>query len=170
LEGSKRASHLLVAKYFYLDTAMIPEIVYHEFSHVALSDHLALSLSTPMLEGLADYFAIRIGETDQIGRGIKKYALSQPKNARNKDLYDPIFETGPFANSDFVLSVLWLIGKEYPEITDELIFRARTKLATESSDIRHDLIRALLDSCKEICPNPRADRMKLREIFEQKGF
>ena len=75
-----------------------------------------------------------------------------------------------FANSDFVLSVLWSIKKEFPEIANELIYDARTRLSTETSDIRHDLIGSLLESCSSICSNPRLDRMKMREIFEIKGF
>ena len=170
LEGSKRSEHLLMAKYFYLDTAMIPEIIYHEFSHVALSDRLALSLSTPMLEGMADFFATSISENPKIGSKIRHYSMSQPKNAKNKSPYSPVFETNLFANSDFVLSVLWKIGEGFPEMAEQLIYQSRTRLATETSDIRHDLIRAILDSCNEVCADPRADRMRLREIFEEKGF
>ena len=35
-------------KKFFLDTSFIPEVVYHEFAHVALSDHLTLSHSSPV--------------------------------------------------------------------------------------------------------------------------
>lgn len=170
LEGSKRSEHLLMAKYFYLDTAMIPEIIYHEFSHIALSDHLALSLSTPMLEGMADFFATSISENPKIASKIRKYSMSQPKNAKNNTPYSSVFETNQFANSDFVLSLLWRIEETFPEVAGQLIYLARTRLTTESSDIRHDLIRALLDSCNEVCIDPRADRMRLREVFEEKGF
>jgi hypothetical protein len=170
LEASKHSDKLFLEKYYYLDTAMIPEIIYHEFSHIALSDHLALSLSTPMLEGMADYFAVSFNDNPNIASKIKKYSLSMPKNGKNKNTYSPIYETNMFANSDFVLSVLWKVRLEFPEIADQLIFNARTMLKTGFSDIRHDLIGALLESCNTTCLSPRADRMKLRDIFESKGF
>jgi hypothetical protein len=170
LEGSKHANRLFLEKYYYLDTAMIPEIIYHEFSHVALSDHLALSLSTPMLEGMADYFATSISGSPHIASKIRKYSLSQPKDAKNKSPYNQIFESNLFANSDFVLSVLWLIKKEFPEQADALIYDARTRLKTETSDIRHDLIGSIMESCWRYCQDPRRDRMRIREILEDKGF
>ena len=169
-EGVKRSDKLFIEKYYYLDTAMIPEIIYHEFSHIALSDKLALSLSTPMLEGMADFFATSISGNPHIASKIKDYSLSMPKNAKNKSTYNPIYETNLFANSDFVLSVLWNLKQELPETGNRLIYEARNRLATETSDIRHDLIGSLLEACYQACEYPRRDRMKMREIFEEKGF
>jgi hypothetical protein len=170
LEASKRADRIFLSKYYYLDTAMVPEIIYHEFSHIALSDHLALTHSTPVLEGMADFFATSITNVPRIGAKIKNYSLSKPKNGKNNDPYSSIFETSAFANSDFVLSVLWDIKEEFGDFSKTMIYGARTRLATESSDIKHDLIRSLLDSCTETCTEPKSDRMRLREIFEDRGF
>ena len=166
LEASKRSDKLFLEKYYYLDTAMIPEIIYHEFSHIALSDSLTLGLSTPILEGMADYFSASYSNNPSIADKIQRYSLSMPKNGNNKNSYNPIYETNTFANSDFVLSVLWSIRKEFPEIADPLIFIARTMLKTGFSDIRHDLIGA----CNTICADPRADRMKMRDVFISRGF
>jgi len=170
LEASKHSDKFFLEKYYYLDTAMIPEIIYHEYSHIALSDHLALSLSTPVLEGMADYFSTAISGDPHIANKIKKYSLSMPKNGKNKTTYHSVFETNLFANSDFVLSVLWSVKQKFPTIADELVYDARTRLSTESSDIRHDLINSLLESCSKLCADPRADRLKLRQVFEDKGF
>jgi hypothetical protein len=170
MEATKRSDRFFIEKYYYLDTAMIPEIIYHEFAHIALSDHLALSLSTPMLEGMADYFATAVAKNPHIASKIKDYSLSMPKNAKNKNTYDPIYETNLFANSDFVLSVLWRLGIAFPENGSRLIYEARNRLKTETSDIRHDLIGSLLESCNQFCEYPRRDRMILRGIFEEKGF
>ena len=170
MRGSRHASRLFIEKYYYLDTAMIPEIIYHEYAHIALSDHLALSLSTPVLEGMADYFSTMISGQPYLGTKIRKYSLSQPKNGKNKDLYNQIFESNVFANSDFVLSVLTQIKNEFPDVATPLIFDSRTRLTTETSDIRHDLIGSLLESCNYFCKDPRKDRMRMREIFEERGF
>src|SRR5690606_1307067 len=59
-------TYLLGRKYFHLDSALVPEIIYHEYSHVALSDHLVLSHSTAVIEGMADIFAGFIGNTSKL--------------------------------------------------------------------------------------------------------
>jgi hypothetical protein len=170
LEGSRHTDRWFLEKYYYLDTAMVPEIIYHEYSHIALSDQLALTHSTPVLEGLADYFATEISGNPKIADKIRKYSLSMPKNARNRSDYNPAFENAFFSNSDFVLSVLWLVRDEFPDLTETLVYESRKALNTDTADIRHDLIGSLLDTCSIVCKNPRADRMRLREIFEKKGF
>lgn len=170
LEGAKHTDKLFLEKYYYLDTAMIPEIVYHEYGHHALSDRLAISHSTPVNEGMADYFATAIGNNPSIAKKMKKYSLAMPKNGKNKNRYDPIYETSIFANSDFVLSVLWSIKKEFPEVADQLIYDARTHLSTGESNIRSGLLGALIESCKTVCLTPRVDRLKMLEIFELRGF
>ncbi len=170
LKGSRYADPLFIKKYYYLDTAMIPEIIDHEFSHIALSDHLALSLSTPILEGLADYFATAISGRPEIATQIKLYSMSMPKHGRNPNHYHPELEEPYYSNSDFVLSVLWLVKDTFPEVADALIFNASLGLSTSSSDIRHDLIRSLLDSCSIFCQDPERDRLVLRQAFEAKGF
>ena len=170
LKGSRNLDSLFLEKYYYLDTAMIPEIIYHEFSHIALSDHLKLTLSTPMLEGLADYFATAVSGNPEIASNIRQYSLSMPKNGRNPIRYDPALETLYYSNSDFVLSTLWRVRDLFPERADSLILKARLSLSTARSDIRHDLIRALLEACRDGCQAPRADRLRLMQSFEEKGF
>jgi len=170
LQTTKHMDKLFLEKYYYLDTAMIPEIIYHEFSHMALSDHLVISHSTPVNEGMADYFATTLGDNAHIASKIKKYSLAMPKDGKNKKNYNPAYETKALANSDFVLSVLWSVRKEFPETADQLIYKAREFLNTDSSDVINDLPEALLESCQTVCENPRADRMKLREVFTNRGF
>ena len=170
LEGSKHADRLFLEKYYYLDTAMIPEVIYHEFAHMALSDHLVISHSTSVNEGMADYFATAISNNPHIASKINEYSLAMPKNGGNKNTYHPAYETKPMANSDFVLSVLWSVRKAFPEIADQLIFNARLFLTTDSSDIENGLTAALLESCLTVCSSPRADRQKLRELFSDRGF
>lgn len=55
--SAKKLDRLFMEKYYYLDTALIPEVIYHEYSHYVLQDYLVLSHSTGVVEGLADYFA-----------------------------------------------------------------------------------------------------------------
>jgi hypothetical protein len=48
LRGLRHLNPAILLEEYYLDAAMVPEIVYHEFSHIALSPHLKLNLSTPV--------------------------------------------------------------------------------------------------------------------------
>ncbi len=165
-----RIDRLFMKKYYYLDTAMVPEIIHHEFAHIALSDQLELTRSTPVIEGLADYFATAISGNPDLAARIRRYSGSIPKRGRNRVPYSPEAERFVYANSDFVLSVLWLVRDRFPAVADRLILHASSMLSTGSSDIRHDLIRALLESCREKCADPRRDRLELIRAFEEKGF
>jgi hypothetical protein len=168
-EGA-RIDRLFMKKEYYLDTAMIPEIIQHEFAHLALSDHLELVRSTPVIEGFADYFSTTLSGNPNIATRIRAYSNSAPKKGRNRQVYTQDLERLFFSNSDFVLSVMWLIRDRYPQIADRLIYRASFALTTRHSDIRHDLIRALLDACLIECKEPRRDRLELIQAFEKKGL
>ena len=165
-----KLDRLFMKKEYYLDTAMIPEIVMHEFAHLALSDHLDLSRSTPVAEGLADYFSASASGNPDLAAGIRRYSNSVPKRGRNREPYASDYERLYFANADFVLSVLWLVRDAFPAVADRLILHASEALTTRQSDIRHDLVRALLDACSRDCPDPREDSFRLVRILEKKGF
>ena len=72
---SGAAAQLFAQNIYKLDSAMVPEIIYHEFSHIALSDHLQLTHSSPVNEGLADYFAGKIANSTKLATQIKEYNL-----------------------------------------------------------------------------------------------
>jgi hypothetical protein len=171
IEGSKHMDRLFIDKHYYLDTAMVPEVIYHEFAHVILSDHLELSHSTPVIEGMADYFAAVISDKRRVYSMVKGSSNAAPKDTRSKKTYNHRYEANRFATSDFVLSVLWdvreTLGKE---VADDLIYHVRTKLKTGSATINSHLIQAVLDACSEKCQRPKKDRLMLYEKFSQKGF
>src|SRR5665647_2012988 len=59
--------------WYWLDTALVPEIIYHEYSHAALSDRLVLSHSTAVIEGMADFFAGQIADSPTLAKKIKQH-------------------------------------------------------------------------------------------------
>jgi hypothetical protein len=83
----KVVNRAIIPQKFYLDTAMVPEIVYHEFSHIAMSDFMHPDLSTPVNEGMADYFAANIGGRPQLAKKIKEYSTSVGKNGKKRQFY-----------------------------------------------------------------------------------
>jgi hypothetical protein len=170
LEGSKHLDSLFIEKYYYMDTAMIPEAIYHEYSHIMLADHLEMTHSTPVNEGLADYFAALIADAPKLLNKIKKYSTSKIKDAKNKSIYSHYMEMNQNAQADFVLSVLWKVKLTLPEVADKLVYNSREMLDTSTSTIQHDLLKSLLETCDKVCSSPYRDRIKLHRAFEEKGL
>ena len=157
-------------KWYHLETALIPEIIYHEYAHVALSDHLVVSHSTPVIEGMADFFAGKISGHDELATHIKKYNTFSGKKADNKKRYREIFETTGMANTDFVFGLLWnlenVIGKHTSE---NLVYNLRTRIQTDST-IADELLWAVFDECDEHCENFSQIRYDLYKYFYSQGI
>lgn len=169
--GSKHTDRLFVDKYYYLDTAMVPEVAYHEYAHLVLSDHLEMSHSTPVNEGMADYFAAVQSQTKKIYNKVPGYSNAAPKNTKDKKKYSHWNESNRLATSDFTLSVLWDVRETLgPDIGDRVVYQARRYLTTSSSTISDGLLRAILKACDDKCEAPRRDKYKLYQTFLKKGF
>jgi hypothetical protein len=168
---SKKIDPLFLEKWFYLDTAMVPEVVYHEYAHIILSDYLKMSHSTPVLEGLADYFASAQANKRKVYAKVPGRSTSQPKDPYNKRPYTHWTEANRTASSDFVLAVLWDVRDVLGEdVTNKLVYQVRKYLTTDSATISDHLLRAILRSCDDICLAPRADKLRLYEKFSARGF
>jgi hypothetical protein len=157
-------------KWYWLDTAVVPEIIYHEYAHAALSDHLELTHSTAIIEGMADFFAGQIADSPKLAMHIKKYNTYNGKNAERKQDYMIQFEMSEYANTDFVFGLLWemkkIVGKEKGE---NFMFELRKKITTNSS-IRGQLIEGILQTCDEQCESPFVDKLKILKALNLKGI
>lgn len=169
--GSRYTDNLFIDKYYYLDTVMVPEIAYHEYSHIILSDHLEMSHSTPVNEGMADYFAAVQSKKRKIYSSVAGYSNSAPKDTQEKRLYTHWDESNRFATADFTLSVLWDVRETLgEEVGDQVIYEARKYLKTSTSTISDGLLRAILKACDQKCEYPKRDKLKLYSTFGRKGF
>lgn len=184
IQVSKYMDKLFMEKYYYLDTAMIPEVIYHEFGHVALSDKLKPVHSIAVIEGMADYFATRIANTVKMYRGIKQFSNNAYKNAKSKKFYHPAMEHENNADSDFTLSLLWRVRSELQKANakratkgrpavadiDKLIYQTRKKISFDSSII--ELTQALKRTCYQssACDNKRLAIGALNKAFVEKGL
>lgn len=147
IEVSKKMDKLFMNKYYYLDTAMVPDVIYHEFSHVALSDHLEPVHSNAVIEGMADYFAFRISGVYKNYGSLDEFSTAATKNAKNKNFYSPYFESSNNAHSDFTVSLLARVKSEIDKINKErdelgvphivdpdiLIYKSRNHMNSEST-------------------------------------
>jgi hypothetical protein len=157
-------------KWFWLDSALVPEIIYHEFAHVALSDHLVLSHSTAVIEGMADFFAGQIADSPNLATRIKKYNTFNGKKANRKQSYMVQFETTDYANSDFVFGMLWdlnsIIGQEP---APSFVYALREKINTNST-IKNQFIEGILETCEEKCELPFVDKLKILQRYNSRGI
>jgi len=134
-----------IAMDYKLDTAMLPEIIYHEYAHVAMSDFIPLTSSYVASEGMANYFASVILGKPSIGmkgadyvKNTKEYQFD--KKLKYKSAYD---HDSKLAHNSFTLSYLWkireTIQREYQsaELFDQIVFEARkyTDIALYTKEI-----------------------------------
>lgn len=161
---------LFTRKWYWLDTALVPEIIYHEYSHVALSDHLGLDGSTAIVEGMADFFAGKIADSPKLATHIKKYNTYNGKDATRKQEYKIQMEQGEMANTDFVFGLLWSMGEIVGKSNEEsFMFELRKK--TKPNDyIRKEFIEALLQNCDEHCTSPFTDKLRILKALNLKGL
>lgn len=161
---------LFQGKKFFLDTSFIPEIVYHEFAHIALSDRLTLSHSSPVNEGMADFFAAAISGSSKLADNVKDYAKRvREKDAFRDEAYQTGYESNSYANIDFVLGVLWQVRELDEEMGHSFIYNVRNRI-TSSSNIRHDLVKSILKECRKSCNSPLRDRIKLLNAYHAMGL
>lgn len=183
VETTKHMDKWFVNKYYYIDTAMVPDIIYHEFAHIALSRTMKPIHSVPVIEGMADYFATLIVDRDKMYSPINGISTNKVKKRNSKKFYHPYLEEQSNSESDFTLSLLWDVHQRFDLINEKrlkqkkkqlvspikLIHNAHLKL-TEQSNIIKDLTKALIDSCHEVCLNSRTGISELHRIIEKKGF
>jgi hypothetical protein len=163
-------SKVFTRKWYWLDTAVVPEIIYHEYAHAALSDHLELTHSTAIIEGMADFFAGQIADSPKLAMHIKKYNTYNGKNAKRKQDYMIQFEMGEYANTDFVFGLLWELKKIVGEDKGtEFMFELRKKLTTNSS-IRGQLVEGILQTCDEACASPFTDKLRILKALNLRGI
>lgn len=157
-------------KWYWLDTALVPEIIYHEYAHAALADKLVLSHSTAIIEGMADFFAGQIADSPKLAKHIKKYNTFNGKNAKKKQDYMIQFEMGMYANTDFVFGLLWelknIIGAEQGSA---FMYELRNNLTTNSS-IRGELVEGILKTCDAHCKQPFNDKIKILKALNLRGI
>lgn len=163
------AAELFKQRWYRLDSALVPEIIYHEYAHVALSDHLAITHSSPVNEGMADYFAGKIANSKQLATKIRDYNLFSGKKVKKKQMYRFEFERQDYANADFVFGLLYETEKVVGEKGPLMLYNVREKIETDST-IRGQLLEGILGSCKEHCTNPGLKHIQLLKLFHYKGI
>lgn len=163
----------LVKQTLYLDTAFIPEVIYHEYVHVALARYLKPSHHSSIIEGMANFFAADIGNTHAILKKTKGYSKGLDKiDAKKKIMFDSWMEDQSYAQYGFTFGLLYDVQKALgAEDGRDVIYRAHQKL-TASSTVRVDLLRAIEQSALEKFPASEHKRvlLTLSRVWQNRGL
>ena len=129
---------LLSKKYFYFDAVFIPEVIYHEYTHFAMSDFVPPIANTAVLEGFCDFFAAQISGRDKLIDTLGSYGtLVQQRSVLSKGYYFSGIDTEAGLGNDFVLSLFYelkvmLTSKENDLYAMRTLFDIRKGLSVET--------------------------------------
>lgn len=101
---------LFLRGHYFLDTALIPEVIYHEYAHYMMADAVEPIVNSTLLEGFADYFSTKVSGRLTLADDLGDYGrLIESRDALSRDVYSLNLDTTDGLGSDFVLSVLYEI-------------------------------------------------------------
>lgn len=163
----------LIKQSLYLDTALIPEVIYHEYAHVALARYLRPSHHSSIIEGMANFFAADIGKTHAILKMTKGLSKGlDTVDAKKKIMFDSWMEDQSYAQYGFTFGLLYDVQKALgSDEGRDVIYRAHQKLSASSS-VRHDLPRAIEEATKEKFPVAEHKKLltKLSLVWQNRGL
>ena len=149
----------IIKQRYYLDTAMIPEIVYHEYGHIALGPTLGFKRPTPIIEGYPNYFASKIsGLPDLAGHAHKYNHGDMPKRGFTKMTYS-------FDQEETAVELDKAFGAE-----GERILLQAIKYLNESSDLRSDFELAVTQAIDDVGSHPEALKLSALAVYQLKGM
>jgi len=167
LSQASLIQRLITKRWYLLESALIPEIIYHEYSHLALSDGLKLNQSTAVIEGMADFFAGKISNSKELATKVSKYNSFNGKRVSSTKLYQQEFESTSMANTDFLFGLLWQVNEIVQD--ESLIYDLRNKITTDSN-IRDNLIKGIFELIDENPKYTQEIKLKLYRIFYLRGI
>ncbi|MBL7717104.1 MAG: hypothetical protein JNL01_16695 [Bdellovibrionales bacterium] len=155
----------------YIDTAMIPEVVYHEFAHLVFEGQLGLFRPTSIVEGYPNYFAYQVSGLTRLAQKTKKAAKGYlPKNAKSKAKFSFDQDRSLMAaTGSFVFSLLYQLQESFGEEGNQIIYGALAYL-DRSSEIQLDFERAIIQSIQDNSQKPMVQILKAHEVFQTRGL
>jgi hypothetical protein len=171
-----------------LDSAMVPEIIYHEFTHVVMSDKIPLTGSFAVAEGIANYFAMVISDRSSLADKLGAYGKNVASIDIDKHLhYRSKYETdAEEAHSPFTYNYLFkmrqMVNKQFPKIEgqkgsdvfDRIVFEARKYLdLSEDLTITKELPQALAQGIDDVIKDrkiARDVRLVIAQTANQMGM
>lgn len=164
----------VVPKNYFLETALIPEIIYHEFVHVAFSSRLPPKTSTPVGEGVANFYASLIAGGSEVahkaGHRQKGYVK---RDAKKDQTYHISLEQNIRAQHNFTFHLLWNVYQNFndPALAAKIINRS-VELYEQGQGLKYGLTNALINSVREekSIQDTLAVEIQLNKIFTELGL
>jgi hypothetical protein len=163
-----------VKQKYYLDTALIPEIIYHEYSHQALEPYLELRKVTAITEGYPNYFASKIS-------GLKKLAAKAGKHSKgdrakkmiNKIMYSmPLEYSKQAAFGSFFFGLIHSLEQKMGKQGFTVVVNALKYLDSRSS-IKADFYDAIYKSIDDISTsnsNNTSLKIRVNSVMRERGL
>jgi hypothetical protein len=170
-----------IPSYFGFDASMIPDIIYHEYSHIATADKLPVNNVYTVLEGLANYFASLITDNDVLYDELDEFAKNlspikvkeNRKYSYNLEVYNNLIGYDPF-----VYSYLRLLRRDYSEyfpqddirIFDRLMFELRHHIdLAHHRTVSHSLTNGLKKTAQVFFKNQPAKARIVTQLIVRRA-
>jgi hypothetical protein len=162
-----------------LDAAMVPEILYHEFAHLALSKWAPIGMSTPVLEGYANFFALEISGLKEIAVKLGSYGKNfKGPEAKGVSRYQVLHENSDYAWEGFTVQLLERVrdtlGDELGSrvIVDSVRMLYHSKKPINEINIKYDLCSNLKQAVRKLSPpeDQLLNQMKLNRVYKMFGL
>ena len=163
-----------VKQRYYLDTALIPDIIYHEYAHQALEPYLELRKVTAITEGYPNYFASKIS-------GLKKLAARDGKHSRgdrskrmiNKIMYSmPLEYSKQAAFGSFFFGLIHSLEQKMGKQGFDVVVNALKYLDSRSS-IKADFYDAIYKAIDDVATsksNNRSLKILVNSVMRERGL
>ncbi len=156
---------------YYLDSAMIPEIAVHEFSHIALAPVFGLKRSTALNEGFANYLAWRVTGLEKLGARAGAFNRSDaPKSALTRAKYSFDQEMlKQAAYGSFTFSLLHELDQAMGPEGGKILIHSLAYL-NEDSSLNVDLPNAVKHAIEDIGTRKKAQWLSALGVFVKRGM
>jgi hypothetical protein len=163
-----------VKQKYYLDTALIPEIVYHEYAHQALEPYLELRKVTAITEGYPNYFASKISGLKKLaGRAGKHSRGDRAKKMVNKMMYSmPLEYSKQAAFGSFFFGLIHSLEQKMGKQGFDVVVNALKYLDSRSS-IKADFYDAIYKAIDDIATsksNNRSLKILVNSVMRERGL
>gem|GEM_PF-5266019 len=170
--GLDAITSLVRQNYFY-ESALLPEAIVHEFSHLALMPRLNAIIPTAINEGYPNYFAGKILGLSKLGAKTGKVSKGYiPRNSKSRSrltLQEACGSASPFGS--FFYSTLSQIDSALPEARgEELLLHATASGRLSASSTIWDFSPAILKTIELGSKEPELEREIVKIILEQRNL
>lgn len=161
----------------FLETALNNEVIYHEYTHIVLSNFISIRSPSLLAEGVASFYATQISHGFDIASNFGRYSFTEGKHAFTEADYSPLFEMEKFAQHEFSYSLFFQMGKIIDEDFKEdyksgnYFFNIIKDLSSDVSlKVYPDFTNLVVSKCKYLCENQFTTRIKLNNLMYSMGM